>query len=204
MDLTNYLSDKTKKYAEDRYIEHRELNDKLRLKAIGAMTEEPTHVIRQHILNTFGQDAKEHLFSSECEYTGLTEGKENLENQYVRFTDFYQLKRSQYVMLKELDITVAEVRKYIIHHSVDKLNDNITNIHLFYNQKMHKQWHWIQKKYTGTIFDFTYNYIINELDGLHEEDTASYEKELREYMKLIQILEEKQKCTLINIHTNAY
>jgi hypothetical protein len=189
-DLTKYLSMAQKKKIEVMYKAYVDEGVKVRIPFIALSIDEPAAVVRKYLLQKYGQNTKQNIYAAECDYisdTGL----------YKRFTDYYQLYVHQYILMKELNTTVYIIVKYIVHHfDENKRNNELTNLYLFFNQKMHQEWHKKGHKYKG-IKEFTYYYINKELEYIasaeQTEELLKYERELREYIMLVEVLEQKQK-----------
>lgn len=190
MESTKYLNKQQKNKIEAMYKAYVEEGEKVRIPFISLSVNEPSYIVREHILKKYGEGAKDNIYACECDYlsdTGL----------YLRFTDYYQLYLHQYILIKELNLEADIIKKYVIHHiDEDKKNNELNNLYLFFNTHMHRTWHIVEEKFNH-IKEFTLFYVNKELEHIADKEqtleTTKYEKELREYIQLVELLEQKKK-----------
>lgn len=196
MELTKYLSMGQKKKIEVMYEAYVEGSIKVRIPYLSLSVDEPATVVRKYILDRFGEDAKKNLYARECEYLSTT-------GDYLRFTDYYQLYLHQYILSRELKLEADTIKKYIVHHkNEDKKNNELNNLYLFFNNSMHRSWHMMEEKFKN-IKEFTYYYINKEIKYIasaeQTKELSKYERELREYIMLVEQLEQKKKTLDIGV-----
>jgi hypothetical protein len=193
----------TKQYIKD--------EEKVRLKFISTSIQEPAFVVLQYIQKTFGDIAIEY-----GKFVDLAEfkSKKGKYKRYLRFVDV-AYKRSQWIMAKELNVPVSEIRKRIVHHQKTTFDDTIQDLILFPDIRSHTTFHSKKLKGEKQIFDFIENYIEKELELIREvkeraetsEELAEaeiIEKKLIEYIPLFEkMLEAKRnKKTLPSVEAS--
>lgn len=149
---------------------------------------------KQIIMEKLGDNAKEKMYNPEASYVDLISYpiRENKGKQYIRFTDLHT-KQSQWVMSTVLKVDLNDIRKYFVHHiNRDRLDDNFQNLCLMFNHGMHLTSHKIKD---CDLQDYVFDFIEVELSAVHEQRKVAetsqqlalekYEKELREYSKLV-------------------
>ena len=123
----------------------------------------------------------------------MPRGHWQLTTQDLYFSNCYL---HQYIVLKELGIEIKQVKKYIIHHiDMDKSNNNIENLFIFYNQASHLTYHMAINHNTDTdIEELNSDYIESILD-------SSNAKEIKEYLLVLDKLKQCKKNKLSNANT---
>lgn len=204
-DITRYLSFSQKKLIEKKYKDFIKKKEPVNIRAISAVVDEPSYLIRQYLIKRYGNRIIDKFYYNGC-YLDLCESVE--KKQYVRFTDF-NYKRSQYIVAKELGVEVEKVREFVIHHiNANTFDDSFTNLLPLLDNSMHIKLHSI--KGNVDLQEYIYDYIDNELllleeklsEGKNSEDIgavqASIDK-LNRYSRLIELyfMEQKDNLTVV-------
>ena len=192
MNITKYLTEQEQDKIKKMYQAYLDSEEKARIMFIALSVDIPAALVKEHILEQYGEGAKDNLLYSDSHYIDNNKG-------YIRYKDYYNIYEHQFVICRELGIKVKDIGKYTVHHRDKcKTNNRIDNLHLFFNAEMHTVWHWIEEKEPKSdIIQFTYDWIEKKV----EQDISNKErKDLREYIRLINIQINKQK----NIPSNKF
>lgn len=127
---------------------------------------------------------KDKIFHGEADYiVTLPRGHVQLVND-LYFNNCYL---HQYNVCKELDISIEQVQKYIIHHeNMVKGSNDISNLYICYDQAMHQAYHMAIKHGDINIKEFTLNYV----DSIMNKDNV---EEIRQYLEILDKLEKVKK-----------
>lgn len=189
----NYITTDDKKYIKNYckiQMEHKEL---IRPKAIACLLEGKYSLceILQYIKNYLGIDNKYIWRGNTTDYIiTLPRGHVQLTND-VFFNNCYL---HQYIVAKELNISMEEVQKYIIHHQdQDKGNNNIDNLFIFYDRAVHLSYHQTIKHNPNIdIKQFTMDYV----DSIITDKNAT---EIKDYLEILGKLERTKKEKILSM-----
>lgn len=188
--MKNYISNKDKKYIENYCLVQMEQGDLIRPKSVMCLLEDKYAVceVLQYIREGLKIDNKYIWRGNTTNYIiELPRGHIQLIND-VYFNNCYL---HQYVICKELDLDIKEVQKYIIHHQdMDKGNNNISNLWVFYDIASHIAYHRVYKHDKDIdIKKFTMDYI----EGIINKDNS---KQIKDYLDMLDKLQKakNKKC----------
>ena len=168
MEIISYLTDLEKSKIKKIYQAYLDREEKVRVMFIAVDLDIPAALVKQYILEQYGEGAKDNIYHSESHYIDINNG-------YIRYKDFNNLYKHQFVMSRELGTEFENIRKYVVHHKdKDRTNNRFENLHLFYNAEMHSNWHWLESKEPqANIFDFTQDSIEKILEDGTEREMIS-------------------------------
>ena len=129
---------------------------------------------------------------------------------HIQLTDYYNSYLHQYIMSKELGISIQDVKKYCIHHvDGNKLDNNITNLWVFFDGATHMLYHSMSEE-VGNSLDELYIFTLDQTevdlknidDDLEQgivshDEYISIKQDINNYMQLITQLFKKQKKILL-------
>ena len=182
----NYITTDDKRYIKNYCKIQMEQGDLIRPKSVMCLLEDKYSVneVITYIKNDLGIDLK-YIFHGEADYiVKLPRGHVQLVND-VYFNNCYL---HQYVVAKELDLSIGEVQKYIVHHmDMDKGNNNISNLWIFFDRAIHLSYHQAIKHNPNIdIKQFTENYIESII-------TDKNSMEIKQYLKILDKLQKAKK-----------
>lgn len=181
------INTKDKKYIEEYCNIQIKNKDKIRIKSLAPLLSEHYALfeIKQYIKNELKIE-DEYILHPKSTYLCVVHGHIRINTSDLYYKNVYL---HQYMVHKAFNISMKTVSKYVIHHiSLDKHNNDVSNLWLFYNQQLHREFHIeLEKNKDISISIFTKNWI---------EDTLNAEncEELAEYLKLLLRIENDKKC----------
>lgn len=167
------------------YVELLEPGEKVRIKYILMYLKNKYACFEiMKYIRSLGVDKKD-IFHGEADYiVTLPRGHVQLVND-LYFNNCYL---HQYNVCKELNIEMEQVQKYIVHHEdMNKGNNDILNLWLFYNQALHQAYHMELKHNVNLdIKEFTLNYVDSII-------TDKNDIEIKQYLEILNKLETIRK-----------
>lgn len=181
-----------KNYCEEQIKE----KDKIRVRSLALLLIE--HYALYEIMKYIKEDLcidDKHILRSNSTYMSQWHGHKRISKNDVFYGNVYW---HQYVIHKAFDVTLETLGKYIIHHcDLDKHNNNLSNLWIFYNSELHRKFHIeLSKNPNVSIIKYTKNWVEENLNA------ENYE-ELTEYLKLLLRIENDKKCLGISELDNA-
>jgi hypothetical protein len=183
--MQNYIKDKykpvIKKHCEVKIANGEQIRVKTVALMLGIHEEYALYEIANYLKHDLNVDSK-YIFRGEADYIST------LPRGHIQFTgmDLYypNVYLHQYVVCKELNVDIGQVKKYIVHHvDQNKGNNDISNLWLFYDIASHIAYHQAIKHGVVDIKEFTEDYIESILDVDNQEEIKQY----------IEVLEKLQK-----------
>jgi len=122
-----------------------------------------------------------HIFHSEAKYYSINDNYMRLSKQDEYYSNTYY---HQYVVHKELRIELEHVQKYQVHHiDLNRLNNDISNLFIFYDRVMHQKFHYVLTKYSEIdIFKYAFRYMNEFLKSTSNKVVID---EINQYLDLL-------------------
>ena len=175
----------------------------MKVNKIAKAVNEPNLVVKQYLENTLGIEIEQ-------KYCYEVHG-------HLQLNDFYNSYLHQYVVSKELGISIMTVKSYCVHHiNGDKMDNNISNLWLFADGLMHIKYHSLLevgkiKNDLDSLYIFSMEYCINCLNEIQKRQTKDkktlknyrqyneMKQQIHSYMELMMKLYKKQKKILLQL-----
>ena len=169
-------------------------NKGVKINRIAKAVDEPIFVVKEY-LESMGAEIK-------GQYCYWVHG-------HLQLTDYYNSYLHQYVVAKELGISIQDVKKYCVHHiNQDKLDNSLTNLWLFFDGATHMLYHSMSE--VGNSLDELYIFSLDQIeidlknidDDLEQgivtnDEYIEIKQDINNYMQLITQLFKKQKKILL-------
>ena len=193
MNLIKYLTRQQKTKITKMY------NRGVRINKIAKAVNEPNLVVKQY-LESIGAEV-------EGQYCYEVHG-------HLQMNDFYNCYLHQYIISKELQISIQEVKEYCIHHiNRNKVDNELTNLWIFFDGATHMLYHsYLNDGDVGDSLDDIYLFSLEqseidlknlndelEQDIITQKQYNSNVKRINKYILLITKLYKKQKKILLQI-----
>lgn len=186
----SFITEMDKKYIKNYCRVQMDNGDLVRIKSLACLLEEKyaLYEIMQYIKRDLNI-TKDKIWHGEANYIiTLPRGHIQLIND-LYFNNCYL---HQYIVVKELDLDMEQIQKYIVHHiDQDKGNNNITNLWIFYDTGSHIAYHQAIKHNKDTnIKEFTENYIESIINSKNAE-------EIKHYLAIVDKLQKRKNAYLL-------
>ncbi len=169
-----YINKSDKRYIKN-YCRNQIKNaDKIRVKSLACMLESQyaLYEIMSYIKEELGIESK-YIYHAEANYI-----HEMQRGHVMLCNDLYfdSVYLHQYILAQELGIKIEEIRQYTIHHiDLNKSNNDINNLWVFYDASSHIAYHMLLKRDAkADIKEFTLDYAEGILDLANKQEIERY------------------------------
>lgn len=182
-----YINTKDKEYIKQHCEEQIKNKDQIRVKSLDCLLDEHYALfeIIEYIKNEL-DIAEECIWRGKNNYLTEMHGHSRINPSDSFYGNVYV---HQYYVHKAFNVPMQTVSKYVIHHvDLNKKNNSLSNLWIFFNQTLHREFHVeLNKNPSVSISQFTKNWVEDSLNAENSE-------ELTEYLKLLLKAEHIKKC----------